>query len=165
MLHKPKRLAPATTRSAGRGEGVQLPAGGSLRQSRRQPEWLVLDIHWGTRCLRSALDDAQRLGERAIESRRASYADSRPMSCTYSVRSLSRPDRLDAGSGEAHYRQAFALAEPRGMRPLVAHCHLGLAKHYRRTGDRAKAEEHLATATAMYREMDMGFYLRQAETV
>jgi hypothetical protein len=49
------------------------------------------------------------------------------------------------------------------MRPLVAHCHLGLGKLYRRTGDRARATEHLATATAMYREMDMRFWLEKAE--
>ena len=49
------------------------------------------------------------------------------------------------------------------MRPLVAHCHLGLAKPYRRTGDRTKAEEHLTAATTMYREMDMRFWLEQAE--
>jgi putative ABC transport system substrate-binding protein len=44
------------------------------------------------------------------------------------------------------------------MRPLVAHCHLGLGKLYRQKGDRAKAQQHLTTATAMYREMDVGFY-------
>ena len=49
------------------------------------------------------------------------------------------------------------------MRPLVAHCHLGLGKLYRRTGDQAKAEEHLATAMAMYREMGMSFWLEKAE--
>jgi hypothetical protein len=49
------------------------------------------------------------------------------------------------------------------MRPLVAHCHLGLSKLFRRTGNRAKAEEHLTTATTMYREMDMRFWLEQAE--
>jgi tetratricopeptide (TPR) repeat protein len=65
----------------------------------------------------------------------------------------------------AHYRQALALAESLGMRPLVAHCHLGLGKLYRRTGDHAKAGEHLTIATTMYREMDMGFYLTQAQTV
>jgi hypothetical protein len=53
------------------------------------------------------------------------------------------PDRFDAESGEAHYRHALALAEPRGMRPLVAHCHLGLGKLYRRTGKRQEAQEHL----------------------
>jgi hypothetical protein len=59
--------------------------------------------------------------------------------------------------------QALALATELGMRPLVAHCHLGLGKLYRRSGDGAKAEEHLATARAMYREMDMAFYLAQAD--
>jgi hypothetical protein len=50
------------------------------------------------------------------------------------------------------------------VRPLVAHCHLGLGKLYRRTGDRQQAHEHLATATTMYREMDMRFWLEQAKT-
>jgi len=48
------------------------------------------------------------------------------------------------------------------MRPLVAHCHLGLGKLYRRTGQREQAREHLTTATTMYREMDMMFWLEQA---
>jgi hypothetical protein len=67
------------------------------------------------------------------------------------------PDRFDAESGEAPYRGALALAEPRGMRPLVAHCHLGLGKRYRRTGKREQAQEHLTPAMTMYREMDMRF--------
>jgi hypothetical protein len=49
------------------------------------------------------------------------------------------------------------------MRPLVAHCHLGLGKLYRRTGNREQAQEHLTTATTMYREMDMRFWLEQAD--
>jgi hypothetical protein len=57
----------------------------------------------------------------------------------------------------------LALAEPHGMRPLIAHCYLGLGKLYQRTGKREQAQEHLATATTMYREMDMRFYLEQAE--
>jgi len=48
------------------------------------------------------------------------------------------------------------------MRPLVAHCHLGLGKLYRRTGKREQALEHLTTATTMYREMDMRFWQEQA---
>jgi tetratricopeptide (TPR) repeat protein len=66
-------------------------------------------------------------------------------------------------AAETSYRAAIALASDLAMRPLVAHCHLGLGKLYRRTGDHAKAQEHLTTAKAMYREMDMGFYLAQAE--
>jgi hypothetical protein len=49
------------------------------------------------------------------------------------------------------------------MRPLVAHCHFGLGTLCRRTGDHAKAEEHLATAMVMYREMGMTFWLEKAE--
>jgi hypothetical protein len=73
------------------------------------------------------------------------------------------PEWFDAESGEDYYRQALALAGPRGMRPLIAHCHLGLGSLYRRTGKGEEAREHLATATRMYREMDMGFWLVQAE--
>jgi tetratricopeptide (TPR) repeat protein len=71
------------------------------------------------------------------------------------------PDVKTAGE---HYRSAMAMAHERGMRPLVAHCHLGLGKLYRRMGKRQEAQEHLTTATTMYREMDMRFYLEQAET-
>jgi hypothetical protein len=46
---------------------------------------------------------------------------------------------------------------------LVAHCHLGLGKLYRRTGKQERAHQHLATATTMYREMDMRFGLDKAE--
>jgi hypothetical protein len=49
------------------------------------------------------------------------------------------------------------------MRPLVAHCHLGLGKLCRHTGRRQQAREHLTTATTMYREMDMRFWLGPAE--
>jgi hypothetical protein len=64
---------------------------------------------------------------------------------------------------EDSYREALVLAEPRGMRPLVAHCHLGLGKLYRRTGKRELAHEHLTTATTMYREMGMTYWLEKAE--
>jgi class 3 adenylate cyclase/tetratricopeptide (TPR) repeat protein len=68
-----------------------------------------------------------------------------------------------AEGAEGYYREALALATELGMHPTVAHCHLGLGKLYRRTGDQAKASEHLRTATAMYREMGMNSWLAQAE--
>jgi tetratricopeptide (TPR) repeat protein len=64
---------------------------------------------------------------------------------------------------EGHYRDALALGEQLGMRPLVSHCHLGLGKLHRRIGKRDQAREHLTIATTMYREMDMQFWLEQAE--
>jgi tetratricopeptide (TPR) repeat protein len=75
----------------------------------------------------------------------------------------SHHDRPDVAAAETHYGAATALASELGMRPLVAHCHLGLGKLYGRTGTREQAQEHLSTATTMYREMDMRFWLEQAE--
>jgi class 3 adenylate cyclase/tetratricopeptide (TPR) repeat protein len=74
-----------------------------------------------------------------------------------------REDPLDIRKAENHYGQALALAEELGVRPLIAHCHVGLGKLYRRIGSRQQAEEHLTTATAMMREMDMGSWLEEAE--
>jgi len=108
------------------------------------------------------LDQARRLGDRAVES-----SPSQPGVAAHAQHLLgdiaTHPDRFDAETGEAYYRQALALAEPRGMRPLVAHCHLGLGKLSRRTGKREQARDHLTTATTMYREMDMRFWLERAE--
>ena len=72
-------------------------------------------------------------------------------------------DQPDFEKAEDSYRQSLGLATELGMRPLVAHCHLGLGKLYRRTGKRDQAHEHLTAATTMYREMDMRFWLEQAE--
>jgi hypothetical protein len=60
-------------------------------------------------------------------------------------------DRFDTERYEVQYRQAVVLAEPRGIRPLVAHCHLGLGKLYRRTDKREQAGAHLTTASTMYK--------------
>ena len=64
---------------------------------------------------------------------------------------------------EGRYQSALALAAELGMRPLVAHCHLGLGELDCRTGDGARAQEHLTTAATMYGEMGMTFWLKKAE--
>jgi len=72
--------------------------------------------------------------------------------------------RLDQNVDAAgHYERAMALSEELEMRPVTSHCHLGLGKLYRRTGKRQEAQEHLTTATTMYREMDMTYWLEKAE--
>ena len=68
-----------------------------------------------------------------------------------------------AEKAEAYYRQAIALAEELGMRPLLSHCHWGLATLYRRTGQHANAEQHLALATTMFRQMDMRSWSERVE--
>ena len=106
------------------------------------------------------LDEARRLGCRSVES-----SQRQPGFAAHALHLLgditTHPDRFDAESGAAHYREALALAQLHGMRPLVAHCHLGLGKLYRRTGKPEHARENLTAATTMYREMDMDFWLEQ----
>ena len=69
----------------------------------------------------------------------------------------------EAEPAETHYRQALVLAEELGMRPLVAHCHLGLGTLYAEVGRQDEARAELSTAIDLYRAMEMTFWLPQAE--
>ena len=74
-----------------------------------------------------------------------------------------RSDGTGLAKAEQYFRQCLALSQERGMRPLVAHCHLGLGRVYRRTAREREASAELAYACALYRETAMQFYLQQAE--
>jgi tetratricopeptide (TPR) repeat protein len=74
-----------------------------------------------------------------------------------------RREPPESDQARDHYRQALALAEELGMRPLVAHCHLALGKLSAKIGRRAEARTELSTAIDLYRTMDMTFWLPQAE--
>jgi tetratricopeptide (TPR) repeat protein len=72
--------------------------------------------------------------------------------------------RRDLGEhAQGHYRDALVLAEEREMRPLVAHCHFGLGRLWRRNGERLAAVEYFTTAGTMYREMGMTSWLERSE--
>ena len=66
---------------------------------------------------------------------------------------------------EAHYRQALALAEELGMRPLQAHCPRGLGTLYARLEHLEQICAELSTTIALYRAMDMTFWLPAAEAI
>jgi class 3 adenylate cyclase/tetratricopeptide (TPR) repeat protein len=72
-------------------------------------------------------------------------------------------DPPEVEEADASYRQALALAEALGMRPLVAHCHLGLGTLYAKTGQREQAHAELSAAIDLYHAMGMAFWLPQAE--
>jgi tetratricopeptide (TPR) repeat protein len=71
-------------------------------------------------------------------------------------------DSLDADQAAAHDRQALALAEARGMRPLQAHCHRGLGTRYTKIDQREQARAELSAAIDLYRAMDMSCWLPEA---
>jgi tetratricopeptide (TPR) repeat protein len=76
---------------------------------------------------------------------------------------VARCDPPQVELAAAHYRAALTLAEELGMRPLQAHCHRGLGTLYATTGQAEQAQAALSTAIALYRSMDMTFWLPQAE--
>jgi tetratricopeptide (TPR) repeat protein len=110
------------------------------------------------------MGDAIRIAERALELSREQKErghEAYALCLLGEVQAHSHP--LDTRSALVHYRQAMTVAEELGLRPLQAHTHLGLGKMFRRTGDRQSADTHLAAAIALYRELDMRFWLEKAE--
>jgi tetratricopeptide (TPR) repeat protein len=100
-----------------------------------------------------ALSTARRRGERAYEAR--------ALHILGEIVGQAAAPHLDIAI--RHERDALALAQDLGMRPLAAHCHVSLAKLYRRSAQREQAHEHFATSIMMYRDMDMPFWLKKAE--
>jgi len=68
-----------------------------------------------------------------------------------------------APEAEARYREALEFASQLGMRPLVAHCYLGLGELSHVAGKHHDALRHATAAATIYREMDMPFWLGRAE--
>jgi tetratricopeptide (TPR) repeat protein len=73
-----------------------------------------------------------------------------------------RSDPLDEKRAEELYASSLALANELGMRPLVAHCHLGIGQLLGRTGGRDLARTHLSAAVASYKEMGLTYWLKRA---
>ena len=85
------------------------------------------------------LEEASTLAARALELARTYQERGHE---AYALRLLgdiaAHRDPPEVEEAEASYRQALALAEELGMRPLQAHCHLGLGTLYAKTGQRSR---------------------------
>ena len=117
-----------------------------------------------THLIAGHLEEAHALAERALALARARQERGHE---AYALRLLGeiaahRP-RPDVDQAAAHYRQALALAEALGMRPLQAHCHRSLGTLYATTGQRQQARTALSMAIEMYTSMAMTFWLPQTE--
>jgi class 3 adenylate cyclase/tetratricopeptide (TPR) repeat protein len=110
------------------------------------------------------LDEAHARAQQALEFARTRKEQGNE---AYALRLLGdiamhRPD-TEIETAERCLRDAMVRATALGLRPLAAHCELGLGKLYRRSGKRREAQEHLGAATTAYREMDMRFWLKQGD--
>jgi hypothetical protein len=99
---------------------------------------------------------------RLAEARRDGGARAWALYVLGSISVLRQP--LDAEPVHGHYTRAMALAVDLGMRPLIAHCHLGLGTLHARLGNSEQANEGAGRAISMYREMGMTYWLERATT-
>jgi tetratricopeptide (TPR) repeat protein len=63
-----------------------------------------------------------------------------------------------------YYEKALSLARELGMRPLEAHCHLGLGNLYAKTVNHDRAIKELSAAIDLYTVMEMVFWLDRVKT-
>ena len=116
--------------------------------------------------LAGPLEEAHTLAERMLALAREHQERGHQAQALYLLGEIAeRRDPSESAQAEAHYQQALALANELGMRPLQAHCHLGLGSLYITTGQHEQARAALSTAIELYRTMDMTFWLPQAEAV
>jgi tetratricopeptide (TPR) repeat protein len=139
----------------------QAVAMGFMREYALQVAWL------SEACLQAnRLEEAYTQAQRALEFSRAHQERGHQ---AYALRLLGDiaawTDPPESTQAEAYYQQAIALAEELGIRPLQAHCHRGLGNLYLKSGRGVEARAELSTAIALYRAMEMTFWLPQAEAV
>jgi len=112
------------------------------------------------------VDEASALAERLLElSHTHTGRGYQAHACRLLGEVARRREPPDIEQAAGHYRQALALAEEIGMRPLQAHCHLGLGTLFAKVSQREQARAALSAAIDLYRTMDMTFWLPQAEAV
>jgi class 3 adenylate cyclase/tetratricopeptide (TPR) repeat protein len=151
------------TRAGRVDDGLALLHGVLTRYESARIDQSPLLVHVGeARLLSGRLDDALALADRAL-----TLTDERdqPAFKAWTLRIIaeiaSRRDPPDIRTATTCFQSAMAIAGDLEMRPLMAHCHNGLGQLYRRTNKWQEAEEHLAAAVRMYREMDMGSWPAQ----
>ena len=114
--------------------------------------------------LAGRLEEASDLAGRALDLARAHKERGNQAHALHLLGEIAaHGDPSQAEPAQDYYRQALTLADDLGMRPLLAHCHHGLGTLYLKTGRLEPARVELSAAIALYRAMDMTFWLPQAE--
>jgi tetratricopeptide (TPR) repeat protein len=112
------------------------------------------------------LEEAHALAERTLAHTRAHQERGNQAYALHLLGEIAAhraPPDVDAAA--AHYRQALALADELGMRPLQAHCRRGLGTLYARRDQWEQARTELGAALDLYQAMAMTFWLPQVEAV
>ncbi|MBI1733863.1 MAG: AAA family ATPase [Candidatus Rokubacteria bacterium] len=156
MLGRPADGLPLLAEAVEQSGAMKIRAGHSVWELRLAEGYLVagrageaLDLSLGV------LERTQKYAERGYEA--------------YALRTLAeihtRRFPPAAAEAEAAFRGAARLARELGLKPLLAHCHLGLARLLVALGRSSEAQDALAVATDLYRAHAMTFWLADADAL
>jgi tetratricopeptide (TPR) repeat protein len=109
--------------------------------------------------------EARRCGTRALEFATRYDAPGSEASARRLLGEIALYQAMPAAdhTAEDELQQALAIASRLALRPLAAHCRVGLAQARARCGKRHDAGEQLKGALAMYRDMEMPFWVNRAD--
>jgi class 3 adenylate cyclase/tetratricopeptide (TPR) repeat protein len=140
-------------------KAAALASGGTGLYERASIAAWLSDAYLRTGRAGEALDAAERAYEMADRGEQRAK-------CAHALHMLGEAHAgcAHAGQAEAYYQRALELAGELGMRPLVAHCHLGLARTYRELGRVEDAQFHFGGARRLYRELAMGLWLQEVDS-
>ena len=124
---------------------------------------VMLGIEMGDAYLQiGQVDDAERIARQTLEISqhqrgRGSEAGARRLLGEV----VANRDSAQLETAMSHYQQALTVAKELGMRPLIAHCHLGLGKVLAKTEQIEQARDHLTNASTLFQSMSMQYWLKQ----
>jgi class 3 adenylate cyclase/tetratricopeptide (TPR) repeat protein len=153
-------LGYAYTLAGRRADGLALlERAATLKVGHFRLRWVYLGE---ARLLAGRVDEAEELGTRVLQRSRATGARGDE---AWSLRLLGDivSAGADAAGAERHYLQAMDVATEAGMRPTLAHCHLGLGRLFAKTKNSGGAQAQLEQARTLYRKMGMRVWETEAD--
>jgi transcriptional regulator with AAA-type ATPase domain/tetratricopeptide (TPR) repeat protein len=140
--------------------------GVALLELGQEPHGRALRFAWlaEAHLLAGRVDEAARQAEQALELARQRHQRGQE---AWALRiageiALGR-DPVAVEAAEHAYRESMRLAHGIEMRPLIAHCHMGLGRLYRRVGRPDAAREELEAGLALLRSMGMTHWVGPVE--
>jgi tetratricopeptide (TPR) repeat protein len=135
-----------------------------MRTDGQAPPWEANRMFAETYLLSGRIRDAEQCLRLALDHMRATRRYTAEADCLWLLGEIeARRDQPNRTRAETCFHEALALAEEHELRPLQAHCHLGLGKLNRRTCRMDEARAELSVAVTMLREMGMTFWLPEDE--
>jgi class 3 adenylate cyclase/tetratricopeptide (TPR) repeat protein len=131
---------------------------------RKAGQSLRICWHGEARLLAKQLEKAKEFGTQALEFAEQAKERGNQAWAFRLLGNIAVRESAETSFAERYYGQAMTIADELEMKPLQAHCHLGLGTLWLQDGQKKRAKVELSAAVGLYRQMDMKFWLNEAET-